>query len=139
MQNGEYSSEVVSVPHWLRMDSMNLTLHYHKLEALSDVARMDFQSNPGLTGTLPAYDTMKDLQYLYIQECNLSGDIAVPLSTLGNMSLRHFYANDNQFTGTIPADVESGMFKNLTKFNMDNNFLSGTIPSGLFALTGKVP
>lgn len=139
-QGDEYSLEVVSVPYWLRMDSMNLTGTLpQELEALSDVARMDFQSNPGLTGTLPAYDTMKDLKYLYVRECNLSGDIEVPLSTLGNMSLTRFYANDNQFTGKLPADVGAGMFKNLTNINVENNLLSGTIPTGVFALTGKVP
>ena len=72
------------------------------------------------------------LRELYLNDNQLSGTIPAELGHLTNLNVLHL--NDNQLSGTIPPEL--GDFSSLTQLSLRNNRLSGAIPASLSNLSG---
>ena len=81
----------------------------------------------GLLGTIPDLSQLDQLESLWLQNNNLSGEIPPSIGQLQALtSLRLF---SNQLNGEIPA--EFGSLSNLTLLWLYNNQLSGSVPGEL--------
>jgi len=96
------------------------------LADLSALRTLDLPWNQ-LTGELPArLAELEHFQVLRIQENDISGDFpAVSGGAPDWRDLRWFRANDNSFSGPLPANITS---ENLLVFNVENNDFNGKIP-----------
>ena len=121
----------------------------------SRVTRLDLISNQ-LTGTIPDFSGLTNLEYLSLGRNQLTGTIPATLGVLANLT--ELYLHSNQLTGTIPPalgnlaalehlwlygnDLDGsippalGSLANLQELLLTNNDLSGTIPAALGNLSG---
>ena len=74
---------------------------------------------------------MTNLQYLYLLNNELSGEIPEQLGDLTN--LLYLYLYNNQLTGSIP--VQLGSLTSLQRLYLHTNQLTGSIPAALGSLT----
>ena len=102
--------------------------------ALAKLSTIDLGRN-ALTGSIPAalggdnsgQDRLDDLNWLLLDDNNLTGTIPGELAHLKNLSL--LWLSHNQLTGEIPAKLgESPDW--LVSFYFHNNRLTGEIPAG---------
>ena len=71
--------------------------------------------------------TLPNLQGLWLQENQLTGEIPSELGILSN--LQRLYLSDNRLTGEIPSGL--GNLDNLGHLRLSGNHLSGCVPAGL--------
>ncbi|KAH6798638.1 Leucine-rich repeat family protein [Perilla frutescens var. frutescens] len=93
---------------------------------------LEFRSNPGLTGSVPAvFGELRNLQSLVLTENGLMGQLP---ESIGNLfELRRLNLAGNSFTGSIPGSL--GGLNRLLILDTSGNSLSGTLPSTLGGLT----
>ncbi len=98
-----------------------------ELGSLSNLERLDFNSN-SLTGDIPPeLGNISNLEDLSIRHTRLTGDIPAELGNLSNLQWLHL--NDNQLTGEIPSEL--GNLTELTGLSLNHNQLTGEIPREL--------
>jgi Leucine-rich repeat (LRR) protein/PKD repeat protein len=86
-----------------------------------DVIQIVLSSNQ-LTGTIPDFSALTNLQYLYISQNSLTGPIP-DFSALTNLLV--LYLTQNQLTGSIP---DLNALTNLQQLYLNNNQLTSSIP-----------
>jgi hypothetical protein len=88
---------------------------------------MDLSFNE-MTGTIPADfpRTSVNIQHLYLDHNQFSGQPPVGLSTTGNGRLIDLFLNDNQFTGSVPDEWSKGNVQLLT-LRVQNNMFTDDI------------
>ncbi|XVF82910.1 hypothetical protein PTKIN_Ptkin16aG0089000 [Pterospermum kingtungense] len=94
---------------------------------------LDLSYNP-LDGILPTSisNLSTSLQYLYLNGCNIKGNIPMEMGTLSNMV--DLDLSFNELSGSIPATI--GRIKNLQGLYLSNNKLEGPIPPEICGLKG---
>ncbi|TKW13026.1 hypothetical protein SEVIR_5G073000v4 [Setaria viridis] len=101
----------------------------------SSLETLEFRTNPGLTGAVPAsLGRLASLQSLVLVENNLTGAVPAELGAL--LKLRRLVLSGNGLSGPIPATL--GALRGLLKLDLSNNQLQGGIPpelGGLKSLT----
>ncbi|GLJ43849.1 hypothetical protein SUGI_0913870 [Cryptomeria japonica] len=91
---------------------------------------LDASSN-NFSGILPSSFDCKSLQYMYINNNQLNGEI--PRGLWGAFNLKEMLLNDNKLEGKISAAIGEG--KNLSRLNISNNRFEGRIPEQVGQLT----
>lgn len=99
---------------------------------LTGLIQLSLGDNPFDNTTFPVEVTnLKKLNWLYLSNCSLTGEIP---RSIGNLTeLLNLEFSDNYVTGTIPAEI--GNLHNLWQLEFYNNQLTGTLPVGLRNLT----
>ena len=88
-----------------------------------------------LTGEIPpALATLRHLEFLWLNNNQLSGGIPAALGDLSQLLELSLY--NNQLTGEIPAEVAA--LPNLKRIGFFNNQLSGCVPIGLWSKLASV-
>ena len=104
-----------------------------------------------LSGTIPDMNQNQRLNFLYLDQNNLEGEIAnqffnlfafielnlsgnnlsgeIPISLAASPFMSRLWLADNTFFGTIPAELTS--LENLELIDLWNNELEGSIPAGI--------
>ncbi|KAL5220626.1 hypothetical protein ABZP36_025339 [Zizania latifolia] len=96
---------------------------------------LEFRSNPGLTGGIPAsLGRLTSLQSLVLVENNLTGAVPAELGAL--VRLRRLVLSGNGLSGQIPASLGNDRLDDLLIMDMSNNSLTGSLPSSLGGLKG---
>ncbi|KAK8511827.1 hypothetical protein V6N12_000867 [Hibiscus sabdariffa] len=110
-----------------------ITIPGDKWEELAgNLVSLEFRSNPGLIGQIPAsFGYLKKLQSLVLLENGLTGEIPTDIGYLTN--LNRLVLAGNRFTGKIPDSL--GTLKELLILDLSRNSLSGHLPLGLGGLT----
>ncbi|KAK1416173.1 hypothetical protein QVD17_31961 [Tagetes erecta] len=110
----------------IAFDSENWTMFSDSLESL------EFRSNPGLTGTIPAaFGQLKKLQSLVLAENGLSGGLP---DNIGNLRhLKRLVLSGNRLTGKIRDSY--GYLSELLIMDLSRNMLSGRLPLTFGGLT----
>ncbi|KAJ4794255.1 Piriformospora indica-insensitive protein 2 [Rhynchospora pubera] len=89
---------------------------------------LEFRSNPGLTGPLPAgLGMVKSLKSLVFVGNGLSGEIPFEIGHLVN--LRRLVISTSGLTGSIPTTI--GGLTSLLKLDLSHNLLQGNLPTEL--------
>ena len=116
----------------ISLDSNNLVGTLPAITDLTQLTIFDAQSNPQLTGSIPALSGLNNLWFFRLDSDNMTGSIP---TLSGTPSLGVFDVARNQLTGSIPP--LTGL-SNLGFFGVFNNQLTGSIPSltGLSTLGG---
>ncbi|MEK8015309.1 MAG: leucine-rich repeat domain-containing protein [Candidatus Parabeggiatoa sp.] len=104
------------------LNENQLTGTIPNFNALPNLQVLSLNSNQ-LTGTIPNFSALPNLQWLYLSENQMTGQIP-NFSALPN--LHELYLYENQLTGTIPNF--SGL-PNLHGLSLCGNQLTGTIPN----------
>ncbi|KAF6169295.1 hypothetical protein GIB67_013725 [Kingdonia uniflora] len=82
-----------------------------------------------LSGGIPASFKQSALQTLWLNN-QAGGGLSGPIDVISSMaSLTQLWLHGNQFTGTIPADIEA--LTSLTDLNLNGNQLVGPIPDSM--------
>ncbi|XP_057248657.1 receptor-like protein kinase HSL1 [Beta vulgaris subsp. vulgaris] len=116
----------------LRLESnvFNDTYPYD-LGNLENLEELGLAYNPFSPANLPKeFGTLKNLKFLWMTQCNLTGIIPENLANLTN--LEHLDLASNDLVGGIPRGLF--MLKNLTYVYLYRNRLSGGIPSSIEAI-----
>ncbi|XP_068636490.1 piriformospora indica-insensitive protein 2-like [Aristolochia californica] len=93
---------------------------------------LEFRSNPGLTGEIPAeFSSLRKLRSLVLLENNLTGELPLGLGNLTEME--KLVLAGNRFTGQIPVSL--GDLARLLIIDFSRNSLSGSLPSSIGGLT----
>ncbi|KAL8268865.1 hypothetical protein R6Q59_002663 [Mikania micrantha] len=98
----------------------------------STLESIEFRSNPGLSGPIPAtFGNLKKLQSLVLIDNRLSGNLPV---NIGNLThLKRLVMSGNLFTGKIPENY--GYLSELLIMDLSRNLLSGSLPLTFGGLT----
>ena len=99
---------------------------------LRDLFGFQFTGNTNLRGTLPNLTSMKQLDWVKIQDSGMSGDPLSSIAGLKNIEFLRLTFNTSMsvtFPSTISAD-----WRNIYNLQLEGVNLSGTIPTALFAL-----
>lgn len=93
---------------------------------------LEFRSNPGLTGEIPAsFGDLINLQSLVLLQNGLVGEIP---SNFGDLiKLKRLVLSGNSLTGPISANL--GRLSELLILDLSRNLLSGSLPASLGNLT----
>ena len=87
--------------------------------------------NGNLTGGIPDLSALDNLEWLVLQDNNLSGSLP---ATLGDMdSLDYLYLKNNNFSGDIPDELAG--VTTLRRVDLRSNDLTGGIPAGFGSIT----
>ncbi|MBK6266446.1 T9SS type A sorting domain-containing protein [Marivirga sp. S37H4] len=101
------------------------------LADLSAIEQLYFYVNPNLSGDLFAILTnYPNLQRVSAHDCAFTGTI---LPEIFQDSLRELRLFNNQFSGSIPAEVANAPL--MDQFNFSNNNLDGNIPNEITGLS----
>ncbi len=136
-----------------------LGLSNNNLTVLEDIGGMPALNYLGLdgnnlTGAIPAFiGNFPNLWYLYLQNNKFTGPLPSTISSLtglfylnvsdnhltgslpdisGMSSLQQFYANNNEFSGSIPTSYSTAPLSNMLTIQFSGNKLSGS----MFTLSG---
>jgi len=113
-------------PNWknsLEWNETNTPCSWHGITCENhDVTEINLSDNQ-LTGTIPNFSALPNLEWLYLSSNQLTGRIP-NFSTLSNLQGLHLW--NNQLTGTIP---NFSALPNLEVLSLSNNQLTGTIPN----------
>ncbi|CAB9507761.1 Leucine Rich Repeat [Seminavis robusta] len=83
-----------------------------------------------LTGELPPFANLREVQQLHWESNQLSGSIP---TSIGNMTnLKKLFLNDNKLSGSIPSEV--GKLARNEGIRLDDNDMIGEVPSEVCAL-----
>ncbi|XP_062111222.1 piriformospora indica-insensitive protein 2-like [Humulus lupulus] len=98
----------------------------------SSLESLEFRSNPGLVGQIPAnFGSLVKLQSLVLLENGLEGQLP---ANIGNLAgLQRLVLAENRFSGHIPRSF--GGLSKLLIFDLSRNLLSGPLPPTLGSLT----
>ncbi|KAG6471832.1 piriformospora indica-insensitive protein 2-like [Zingiber officinale] len=104
--------------------------HWEKLAP--SLETLEFRSNPGLVGEIPASITrLTKLQSLVLVDNSLSGNLPQELGHL--VQLKRLALAGSHFSGQIPASIGSKLSE-LLILDMSRNSLTGSLPSSLGAM-----
>ncbi|CAN0876536.1 Piriformospora indica-insensitive protein 2 [Linum grandiflorum] len=93
---------------------------------------LEFRSNPGLTGQVPAsFGGLVNLKSLVLLENGLTGELPANVGNLKN--LRRLVLAGNRFTGRIPESF--GLLTKLLILDLSRNSLSSSLPFTFGSLT----
>ncbi|NOS94632.1 MAG: hypothetical protein HOP30_22195, partial [Cyclobacteriaceae bacterium] len=103
-----------------------------KLGDLKALTVLDLNTNPGITGSMPAsLWTITTLQELKLYSCNISGSIAPELFNLPNLKILNL--NVNKLSGTLPSNMGSAIA--LTSLGISSNAnITGPLPTSIGSL-----
>ena len=123
---------------------------YNQIVSLPSIRHVYLHSNR-FSGSIPISKTISNLQILYIQNNNLTGNIPpqagnfsklseflfsnnkisglLPKEIGDCLSLRKLYGNQNELEGPLPAEVCN--LYNLRELFLQDNHLSGSIPGNI--------
>ncbi|OEL38573.1 LRR receptor-like serine/threonine-protein kinase HSL2 [Dichanthelium oligosanthes] len=102
---------------------------------MSEMEWLDLSGNAFTGNVLPGIWNLQKLQYLFLYNNDLSGDIIIN-SPIGAKGLVKIDLSMNQLTGTIPESF--GSLMNLRYLNLFQNKLSGGIPASIAQLPSLV-
>ncbi|XP_075473409.1 LOW QUALITY PROTEIN: piriformospora indica-insensitive protein 2-like [Primulina tabacum] len=93
---------------------------------------LEFRSNPGLTGQIPAtFAELRNLESLVLMENGLTGEIPI---NIGNLTkLKRLNLAGNRFKGEVPDNF--GGLNHLLILDFSSNSFSGSLPSTFGGLT----
>lgn len=126
------SESITSVDFSNASTTMSISLQQNNLTSLPDLSNQEtidtysLSNNSNMTGSFPAY--YGDINFtnnLYVNGCDLSGDIPSSFSKLSNLRFLRLY--NNEFTGNL--EFLTGMTSLIDFIVNDNNFT--TPPSDL--------
>ena len=138
----EFKPQLFELKHLKSLSFFNCFTSHHKhpvsiptrnWEKLAErLESIEFRSNPGLTGPVPArIGSLVKLKSLVLIENGLTGQIPASIGNLVN--LERLVLSGNKLTGQIP-DSFCGL-SNLLIFDLSGNSLSGPLPVTLGSLT----
>nr|XP_043608439.1 piriformospora indica-insensitive protein 2-like [Erigeron canadensis] len=136
--NAEFSPYLFQLKHLRSLAFFNCfvsspnAFHSQNWAVFSDsLESLEFRSNPGLTGNIPAsFGQLKKLQSLVLIENGLSGDLP---DNIGNLTrLKRLVLSENRFTGKIGDTY--GSLGELLIMDLSRNLLSGKLPSSFGGL-----
>ncbi|KAF7123220.1 hypothetical protein RHSIM_Rhsim12G0145100 [Rhododendron simsii] len=137
--NAEFTHHVFDLNHLKSLSFYNcftqntLTLTASNWSKLANnLKTLEFRSNPGLTGEIPAtFGTLKSLQSLVLLQNGLQGQLPTEMGNLVN--LKRLVIAENRLSGPIPAAL--GSLSKLLILDLNRNSLSGSVPSTFGNLT----
>ncbi|PON49629.1 LRR domain containing protein [Trema orientale] len=98
----------------------------------SSLESLEFRSNPGLIGEIPAsFGSLVRLQSLVLLENGLTGQLPACIGNLVN--LERLVLAENRFIGQVPDSFDG--LTQLLIFDLSRNLLSGPLPSTIGGLT----
>ncbi|PRQ23104.1 putative leucine-rich repeat-containing, plant-type, leucine-rich repeat domain, L [Rosa chinensis] len=98
---------------------------------LQSLKFLNIESNPDLTGFLPAFEQTSPLMSLRVSRTRFSGYFPFSIEKLD--SLNEFVASRCNFSGLLPSSL--GNLRRLVYLDLSNNTLTGSIPASLATLT----
>ncbi|XP_062025139.1 receptor-like protein 6 [Rosa rugosa] len=98
---------------------------------LQSLKFLNVESNPDLTGFLPAFEQTSPLMSLRVSRTRFSGDLPFSIEKLD--SLNELVASRCNFSGLLPSSL--GNLRWLVYLDLSNNTLTGSIPASLATLT----
>lgn len=98
---------------------------------LQNLKFLNVESNPDLTGFLPAFEQTSPLMSLRISRTRFSGDLPSSIEKLD--LLNELVASRCNFSGLLPSSL--GNLRQLVYLDLSNNTLTGSIPASLANLT----
>merc|ERR1712227_1003819 len=133
---------LISLPsEFEKIESLDDLTLYEYLEHHPNINRIDlsnYNTGHSIKGTIPdrfirLLMNLEHLEYLYLYNNQLCGNIPSELGNIKNLSKLYLY--NNQLCGNIPSEI--GNITNLKHFNVRNNNLNGEYPTKYSKKYGK--
>ncbi|XP_028802110.1 receptor-like protein kinase 7 [Neltuma alba] len=117
---------------FLNQSGFSGTFPWKSLLNMTRLVQLSVGDNPFHRTTFPSeVVNLKSLQWLYLTNCSLEGEIPVGIGNLAELVNLEF--SDNFISGEIPSEI--GNLRKLLQFEFYNNSITGKFPIGFRNLT----